>query len=133
MLQIKAYQFRMYPNKEQEDLIHKTFGCTRLIYNLSLDKKKKDSKLSCYDLAKEIPNMYNDYPFLKEVDSCALRCAIFDLQNGFDKYYKKQGGYPVFKKKGCKESYRTNNVRSTYKNKSYESIKIDLNKKIIVN
>jgi len=122
----------MYPNKEQEILIHKTFGCARLIYNLSLDKKKNNSKLSCYDLAKEIPSMYEDYPFLKEVDSCALRCAIFDLQNGCDKYYKKQGGYPVFKKKGCKESYRTNNIRNTYKNKSYESIKIDLNKKVII-
>ncbi len=67
MLQIKAYQFRMYPSKEQENLIHKTFGCARLIYNLSLDKKKKNSKLSCYDLVKEIPSMYTEYPFLKEV------------------------------------------------------------------
>ncbi len=131
MKQIKAYQFIMYPDKNQENLIHKTFGCARLVYNLSLDKKKKNSKLSCYDLIKEIPSMCIDYPFLKEVDSCALRCAIFDLQNGLDRFYKKQGGYPVFKKKGCKESYRTNNIRSTYKNKNYESIRVDLEKHII--
>lgn len=41
------------------------------------------------------------------------------------------GGYPKFKKKGFKKSYRTNNVRNTYKGKKYESIKIDLEKKVI--
>ncbi len=132
MLQNKAYKFRIYPTKEQETLIHKTFGCARLIYNISLDKKNKDSNLSCYDLAKKIPTMYEKYPFLKEVDSCALRCAIFNLQNGLDRYYKKQNSYPMFKKKGIKESYRTNNITNTYKNKKYESIRIDLIKKVIV-
>ncbi len=132
MKQIVAYQFRLYPNEEQEVLINKTFGCTRLIYNIMLAKKKENNKLSRFDLNKEIPELYYKYAFLKEVDSCALRSAIADLCNGIDKYYKKQGGYAKFKKKGCKESYRTNNIRSTYKNNSYESIKIDLNKRIIV-
>ncbi len=54
------------------------------------------------------------------------------LQNGFDKYYKKQNSYPIFKKKGVKESYRTNNVVNNYKDKRYESIKLDLSKNIIV-
>ncbi len=37
----KTYQFRLYPTKEQEVLIHKTFGCTRFLYNQMLDVKKK--------------------------------------------------------------------------------------------
>ena len=37
----KAYQFRLYPTKEQEILIHKTFGCTRFLYNQMLEEKKK--------------------------------------------------------------------------------------------
>ncbi len=41
MKQIVAYQFRLYPNEEQEVLINKTFGCTRLIYNIMLAKKEK--------------------------------------------------------------------------------------------
>ena len=32
----KSYRFRMYPTTSQIELIHKTFGCTRLVYNLSL-------------------------------------------------------------------------------------------------
>lgn len=62
----------------------------------------------------------------------SLRCAIFDLDNAFERYYKKLGGYPEFKKKGCRESFRTNIIRSTYKGRVYENIKIDLEKRIIV-
>ena len=38
----KAYKFRLYPNNNQRELINKTFGCSRLIYNhyLSLNKEK---------------------------------------------------------------------------------------------
>jgi len=28
-----SYKFRIYPNKEQEQLIQKTFGCVRYVYN----------------------------------------------------------------------------------------------------
>ena len=33
MEQIKAYKFRIYPNETQKELIEKTFGCTRFVYN----------------------------------------------------------------------------------------------------
>lgn len=132
MLRNRAYKFRIYPTKEQQLIINKTFGCARLVYNIMLGKKKLNNKLSCYDLIKEIPNLYEEYPFLKEVDSCSIRCVIFDLDNGFKRYYKKLGGYPKFKKKGCKESYRTNMITSMYKGKKYENIKIDLKRRVIV-
>ena len=38
---LKGYVFRMYPTKEQEDLINKTIGCSRFIYNYFLDDKIK--------------------------------------------------------------------------------------------
>lgn len=31
-----SIKYRIYPNKEQIDLINKTIGCTRLVYNLML-------------------------------------------------------------------------------------------------
>ena len=42
----KAYKFRMYPNEKQRILINKTFGCSNLVYNKLLDKKKSSPKLS---------------------------------------------------------------------------------------
>ena len=37
----KSYKYRIYPNKKQQELIRKTFGCTRYVYNYYLDKRKK--------------------------------------------------------------------------------------------
>ena len=37
----KAYKFRIYPNKTQECLLQKTFGCVRFIYNHFLDRRIK--------------------------------------------------------------------------------------------
>ena len=127
----RAYEFRLYPNKEQEMLIHKTFGCTRFVYNYCLDLKRKNKYLTRFDLMKEMPRLKKEYPFLKEVDSMSLQNTITDLMVGFDKHIKRQGGYPKFKKKGVKESFRTNYITSSYKERVYENIKVDLRKRVI--
>ena len=133
---LKAYKFRMYPNKEQKELINKTLGCTRLVYNHYLDKKQtlyKENKqtISCYDTIKDLSNLYNEYPFLKEIDSMALRTSLFDLDNAYNKMFKEHAGYPKYKSKYDKNSYRTNYIKNTYKNKIYENIKLDLKNKTI--
>lgn len=38
---LKAYKYRLYPNKEQEVLIQKTFGCCRFVYNQTLAHRKE--------------------------------------------------------------------------------------------
>ena len=110
----KAYGFRLYPTKEQEVFIHKTFGCTRLVYNYCLDLKRNKKYLTKFDLIKELPKLKKDYPFLKEVDSCSLQNVITDLMVSFLKFEKGKGGYPKFKKKGVKESFRTSFVTSSF-------------------
>ena len=135
MKQYKGYIFRMYPNDTQKELINKSLGISRFIYNYFLDFKKKEyeenkKKYSCYELIKMIPSLNKEYPYLKEVDSCLLRCSIFDLDNAFNNFYKGKG-YPKFKKKGIKDSYKTNNIVSTYKGKTYNSIEINLEDRTI--
>ena len=46
----KAYKFRLYPNDKQKELINKTLGCTRFIYNYMLSQKKDNVFLSNFDL-----------------------------------------------------------------------------------
>jgi putative transposase len=41
----KAYKFRLYPTKVQEQLLAKTFGCVRFVYNKMLAEQKRKSKL----------------------------------------------------------------------------------------
>ena len=127
----RAYKFRLYPTKEQIVLIHKTFGCTRFVYNYCLDLKRKNKYLTKFDLIKELPKLKKEYPFLREVDSMSLQNAVTDLMVGFSKQENNQGGYPKFKKKGEKESFRTNFITSSYKGRVYENIKVDLTRRVI--
>ena len=127
----RAYKFRLYPTKEQVVYIRKTFGCTRFVYNYCLDLKRKNKYLTKFDLMKELPKLKREYSFLKEVDSSSLQNAVTDLMVGFSKQENNQGGYPKFKKKGEKESFRTNFITSSYKGRVYENIKVDLVRKVI--
>ena len=142
---LKGYIFRLYPNVEQKTLINKTigssrlihniFGSSRLIYNIFLrdriDTYKNTKKgKSAYDQDVMRPSLLVKYPFLKEVDSCSLRNASNDLECAYAHFFK-QGGFPKFKAKGVKDSYKTNNNISTYKGKTYHSIELDLEKMLI--
>ena len=42
-------KFRVYPSVKQKELINKTIGCSRLVYNIMLSKKKDNSKLTSFD------------------------------------------------------------------------------------
>ena len=132
---LKGYVFRLYPNKKQQELINKTIGSSRFIYNHFLEDKIKDYKetkktKSAYDQIKLIPALSKEYPWLKEIDSCSLRNSIFNLDDAFKRFFK-GSGYPKFKAKTINGSYKTNNMISTYKGKTYNSIKLDLKNKII--
>ena len=77
-------------------------------------------------------NVQVEYPYLKEIDSCSLRCCLFNLDDAFKRYYKKQGSYPKFKSKyNSRRFYRTNCISSSYKDKTYQSIEVNLKKDII--
>ena len=132
---LKGYVFRLYPTKEQEQLINKTIGCARFIYNYFLDDKIKEYKIagkskSAFDQIKLIPSLSKEKEWLKEVDSCALRTSLFNLEDAFKRFYN-GSGFPRFKAKGIHESYKTNNIKSSYNGKEYNSIKLDLKNRII--
>ena len=83
--------------RHNENSAKRKVHSTKCLHNKT--KIKEEKSLSRFEMNKLIPSLYEKYPFLKEVDGCALRCSVFDLVNGLNKYYKKQGGYPKFKVK----------------------------------
>ena len=98
---LKGYVFRMYPNEKQEELINKTIGCSRFIYNYFLDDKIKEYKIAgksktAYGQIKLIPSLSKEKPWLKEVDSCALRNSLFNLEDAYKRFFD-GNGYPRFK------------------------------------
>ena len=117
----KAFEFRIYPNKEQRILLAKTFGCSRLVYNhfLALRKERYEEygeTVSYNQCAKELTQLKIERSFLKEVDSVALQQSLRHLDTAFDRFLKKDSGYPKFKSKHKgKKTYSSicinNNIR----------------------
>ena len=131
----RAYKLRIYPTDSQRELIEKTFGCTRYIYNNFLAERKNKyeeskTKVHVYEQLKELTDLKREKEWLREIDSCALQACVYNLDDAFQKFFK-GNGYPKFRAKGVHESFRTNNTLNIYKDKKYESIRIDFNKRII--
>ena len=121
----KAYKYRIYPNKTQQELIQKTFGCARFVYNYYLNKHKEvyenDKTTLTYNMcSKDLTQLKISLVWLKEPDKYALQNALKDLDMAYKKFFKAHTGYPNFKpKKDRHKSYRTscskNGIR--FKNK----------------
>lgn len=109
----KSFKVRIYPNKEQQVLIDKTFGCARFIYNFMLNLKQKLYKyhnisLSCNNMSKVLTELKRHKTWLKEVDKWSLQNSIKDLDSAYQNFFK-GNGFPKFKsKKRDTNSYRTN-------------------------
>ena len=117
---LKAYKYRLYPNKEQEIYLQKTFGCTRFIYNQMLaDRIKSYNENKDLDIKKikcPTPAQYKkEFEWLKEVDSLALANAQMNLDKAYKNFFRnKSVGFPKFKtKKNNNKSYTTNNQNGT--------------------
>ena len=128
----RAYKFRFYPNKEQIELINKTFGSSRYVYNYYLDKMKNNGYVSAYTNIKDYTSTLKyEAVFLQEIDSIVIRQSLFNLDNAYKRLFNKTGGYPKFKSKYNKNSYNTIAVYKNYKNKEYCNIELDLNNRQI--
>ena len=115
----KAYKYRIYPNKKQQELIQKTFGCTRFVYNYYLNKRKEmyenDKTTFTYNMcSKDLTNLKKEFEWLKEPDKDSLQKALKDLDIAYQKLFKEHTGYPKFKsKKNRYKSYRTSYTKTT--------------------
>lgn len=93
----KAYKYRIYPNKEQEELISKHIGCSRWIYNYALNKKNKSYQetgkgLSRFDIQKDLPSLKKEEntSWLKEVNSQTLQASLENLDKAYTKFFKEK-------------------------------------------
>lgn len=113
-VQRTAFKFRIFPTKEQEILLNKTFGCCRFVYNRMIEVQKERFEQNQKHLSKFEASSFctrelkPKYSFLYEVDKYSLNNAIFNLENAYSKFFKKTGNYPQFKSKRSKQSYTTN-------------------------
>lgn len=103
---IKAYKYKIKPDKQQEELLSKFFGCVRYIYNWGLNKKtsayKDDgTKIGYVQLTKELTllKQTEEHTWLKECTNEALQQSLRSLDNAFTAFFRKKAKYPKFKSK----------------------------------
>ena len=108
----KAYRYRIYPNKKQKEIITKTFGCCRFVYNHYLNKRKEiyqnDKTTFTYNMcANDLAKLKSELEWLKEVDSTALQSSLRNLDDAYKDFFN-GAGYPKFKsKKTHRFSYKS--------------------------
>ncbi len=111
MLVHKAYKFRIYPDSNQVQLIVKTIGCSRFVFNHFLAERKnlyesEKKTLNYNNCSAMLTDLKKELIWLKEVDSTALQSSLRFLDDSFKRFFSRQNDYPSFKsRKNPVQSY----------------------------
>jgi putative transposase len=111
---ILAHKVRMYPNDKEAACLLKACGVSRFAYNWALAEWKRlyalGETVSEADLRKKLNGIKREsFPWMLEVTKCAPQLAIKDLGVAFKNFFAGRTGYPQFKKKGQRDSFRISN------------------------
>lgn len=103
----RAYKYRFYPTPEQADQLARTFGCVRYVYNRALAERSRawtqeQRRITFADTSKMLTAWKRDEEtaWLTEPSKGPLQAALRHLQAAYDRFWRKQNGFPKFKKKG---------------------------------
>lgn len=115
-MQHRAYKFRIYPTKGQENLLNQTFGCVRFLWNHHVAAFNSFStggpnRVVSSKLLKDDEHL----GFLNSVSAAALQQKDRDFDEFKKQFFnKKRGkklGRPKFKRKGQNDAYRLPNQK----------------------
>ena len=122
---LKAYKYKIKPNKQQQELLSKFFGCVRYIYNWGLNVKtsaykENGKKIGYVELAKELTllKQQQEHEWLNECAAESLQQSLRSLDNAFTAFFRKKAKYLRFKaKKRSKDSVKfINSVHFDFNN-----------------
>jgi putative transposase len=102
----KAYRYRFYPTVEQENLLRRTMGCARLVYNKALAARteawyERQDRVGYSQTSSMLTNWKKEeeLDFLNEVSCVPLQQGLRHLQTAFTNFFAGRAKYPNFKKK----------------------------------
>ena len=113
---LKGIKVRLYPTPEQQMAIENNFRLNRFLWNQLLGMQiaryeNGGSFVSKFGMNYLIKLMKIEFPFLKEAESTSLLYTSADLADSYDRFFKKQNGFPKFKsRRRPKNSYKSNCV-----------------------
>lgn len=105
---LKSYKTEVLPTPEQKQIIHRTIGVCRFVYNFYLSHNKeiyeKEKRfVSGYDFSKWLNNEYlpknPEFSWIQEVSSKSVKQSIMNAQRAFRNFFKHRAKFPRWKKK----------------------------------
>jgi putative transposase len=109
----RAYKYRIYPTRKQEEQIAKQFGASRFVYNHFLRKRidfyaETGKTLVYHDTALQLTKLKKqpDYTWLKDADSQVLQQSLRDLDTAYSNFFNKHSRFPTFKRKHDRQACR---------------------------
>lgn len=116
MNRLVAYKYRLYPNKTQQTLLNKTMGCVRFFWNQQVTIFKTYNKeTNPKPDFKTSTELRNEIEWMQEVSAAAIQQKEIDFKEYmnqlFSKSRKKKIGFPSFKKKNNRQSFRLPNQK----------------------
>jgi putative transposase len=126
---LKAFKYRIYPNKTQQVLLHKTFGCVRVVWNHNVEVfNKYDKNLKTQEQPLTSTQLRQKFEWMNEVSAAALQQKEMDFKafkkSYFSKSRKKKCGRPAFKNRDSRQSFRLPNQKFTLNDNSIRLEKI---------
>lgn len=116
----RAYKYRFYPTVEQAELLAKTFGCTRFVYNLILRWRtdafyQRQEKIGYVQANARLSAIKKDpeLAFLSEVSCVPLQQSLRHQQTAFKNFFEGRARPPTFKSKKRRQSIEL--TRSAFK------------------
>ncbi len=105
---LKSYKTEINPTVEQKQIIHKTIGVCRYVYNFYLAYNKETYEkekrfVTANEFSKWLNNTFvpnnQEYHWIKEVSSKSVKQSIINGEKSFKSFFKGQSRFPKFKKK----------------------------------
>lgn len=105
---LKSYKTEINPTSEQKQIINRTIGVCRYVYNFYLaHNKEMYDKEKCFvsgmDFSKWLNNEFipnnQEFVWIKDVSSKSVKQSIMNAERAFKNFFKGKSKFPKFKKK----------------------------------
>ncbi len=127
-----AYRFRFYPTPQQADLLNRTFGCVRVVYNRARAMREAawgERKEQCgvKQTSVMLTALKKDpgFSWLNEVSCVPLQQSLRHLDAAYRNFFQGRARYPRFRRKDGPQSAEFTKQGFSYRNGALKLAKMD--------
>jgi len=112
---LKAFKYRLYPSRTQEQLLAQTLETCRCWYNTCLEERKtawdeRRESINQYGQLRKVKEVKDSNPYAEKVHSHVLQVVVQDLDKAFNAFFRRVNagaapGYPRFKGRNRFDSF----------------------------